>query len=95
MSLEELFDRRVPLALVAALCLQAGTVVWWAASRDSDLQFQHARINHIEDTQAQSTEAQAQILERLARIEERTATMVTLLDRMDKERRSLSKQRGD
>ena len=84
MSGDVVFDRRVPLALAAALLLQAGTAVWWAATKDSDDRFHQQRIERLEAAMTQAKEGQAEVLERLARIEERVNAESASLDRIEK-----------
>ncbi len=84
MAIEELFDRRIPLAVIAALLLQAATVVWWAATKDSDDRFQQQRIAAVEQAAAQMRDGQTAMIERLARIEERVNAEVFTLDRIEK-----------
>lgn len=85
MTIEDLFDRRVPLAIVAALCLQAGGIVWWASARDSEIHFQQRRIDHLEQAASETRASQTEMLERLARIEERVTAEAGLLERIDKQ----------
>jgi hypothetical protein len=85
MTIEDLFDRRVPLAIAVALCLQAGGVVWWAASRDSDIHFQQRRIDRLEQAATETRTSQTEMLERLARIEERQIAETDLLQRIEKQ----------
>lgn len=85
MTIDELFDRRVPLAIVAALLLQAGTAVWWAATKDSDDRSQQRRITGLEQEMSQTKEAQTQAVERLARIEERINAEMASLERIEKQ----------
>lgn len=35
------FDRRIPIALIATIAIQTGTIVWWAAGIN-------ARVEHLE-----------------------------------------------
>lgn len=84
MGIEDLLDRRVPLAVAVAIVLQAGTVIWWAATKDTDSRFQEQRVSHLEDSVAQTKQGQTQILERLARIEERVSADGRVLDRIEK-----------
>ena len=85
MTIEDLLDRRVPLAIVAALCLQAGGIVWWAATRDADQHFQQRRIDQLEQSASGTRASQTEILERLARIEERVTEDTDLLKRIDQQ----------
>jgi len=84
----DIFDRRLPLALVAAFLLQAGAAVWWAATKDSDDRFAQTRIDKLDESFADTREAESRILERLARIEERVDDEKAILDRMEKQKRS-------
>ncbi len=85
MNIEDLLDRRVPLAIVAALCLQAGGIVWWASARDADTHFQQRRIDHLEEAANGTRASQTEILERLARIEERVTDEANSLERIEKQ----------
>ena len=84
MTFEDVFDRRVPLAMVLALLVQAGTAVWWAATKDSDDRFLQVRVEHLENAQTQTHAEGSQVLERLARIEERENNNAVMLDRIEK-----------
>jgi hypothetical protein len=85
MTIDDLFDRRVPLAIMSALILQAGTAVWWAATKDSDDRFQQQHIQQLEQSVEQTRDSQNHIIERLARIEERLNAEVFMLDRIEKQ----------
>lgn len=82
---EDLADRRAPLAILAALCLQAGGLVWWVSARDADLRFLQSRIEHVEQFTADNRAVQNEALQRLARIEERLAGESAQLDRIEKQ----------
>jgi hypothetical protein len=84
MSIEELIDQHVPLAVVAALLLQAGTAVWWAATKDSDDRFEQQRVHSLEIEVEQTRDGQAQMIERLARIEERVNAELFMLEQLEK-----------
>lgn len=85
MTLDELLDRRVPLAMALALCVQAGGIVWWVSARDAELHFQQRRIDQLEQASGTAQSAQTEILERLARIEERIAAQSGALDHIEKQ----------
>lgn len=85
MTLDDLLNRRIPLAIVAALCVQAGGIVWWAATHDADAHFQQHRIDHLEQTANDASASQTEILERLARIEERVTDETETLKRIDQQ----------
>ncbi len=84
--------RHVPLALVFALLLQAATVVWWASARDRDNFFLGQRVTNLESGLARTADGQGQVLERLARIEERQNAQISMIDRIEKHLASLRKQ---
>lgn len=84
MSLDNLIDRRVPLALLFAVLLQVVTVVWWAATKESDSRFDNNRITILEKEIAVSKDGQMHVMERLARIEERVNDQLFLLQQIDK-----------
>ncbi len=52
-------DKKVPIAIIAAIFVQCGTVIWWAASVDK-------RIETLEGARAE----QASLIVRTARLEE-------------------------
>jgi hypothetical protein len=85
MTIDDLFDRRIPLAICAALLMQAGTAVWWASAKESDDRFQQQRIEHLEQTTSEMRDNETQILERLARIEERVNGEASVLDRIERQ----------
>lgn len=78
-------DRRIPIAIVLALLLQGATAVWWAATKDSDDRFNQQRISGVEQMVTQEKEQQAEVTERLARIEERVTAEASVLDRIEKQ----------
>lgn len=80
-----LHGRNLPLAFVAALLLQGASVVWWASAKERDVFFITQRVTNLEVTATRSSEGQAQILERLARIEERLNAQVAILNRIEKQ----------
>src|SRR3546814_15995778 len=60
-------DRRVPLALILALTVQTGGIVWWAATLQANGEALQSRVEKLE---AQASSG-LQIGERIARLEER------------------------
>ncbi len=85
MTTLDLFDRRIPLAICAALLMQGGTAVWWASAKESDDRFQQQRIEHLEQAASETRDIDTQMLERLARIEERVNGEATVLDRIERQ----------
>ena len=84
MDIEEFFNRRIPLALAAALLLQAGTVVWWAATHDAEARFEDERIAALELAVNRGNDNQTLMIDRLARIEERLNAEAQTLARIEK-----------
>lgn len=80
----EAFVKRLPLALALAVVVQLATVVWWVAARDRDSFFMAQRVSVLEAGAAHVTDNQAQIIERLARIEERSQALMQGMDRIEK-----------
>ncbi len=85
MDIENLIGRRIPLAIVAALLLQAGTAVWWAASHDAEARFEDERIAALEQSLDRASENDVRMVERLARIEERVNGEAEALARIEKQ----------
>lgn len=84
MTFDEIIDRRVPLAVAFALFLQLAAAIWWAATKDSDDHFQQQRITVLEQQAMQTKDSQAQVIERLARIEERVNDELFMLGQLEK-----------
>jgi hypothetical protein len=76
-------DRRVPLALVLALFLQATGAVWWASSKETQDHFRDRRLAGIERHNSVSTDRQVEILERLSRLEAQGEGMAAGLKRIE------------
>src|SRR3546814_5575656 len=60
-------DRRVPLALILALTVQTGGIVWWAATLQANGEALQTRVEKL----AAQASSGLQIGERIARLEER------------------------
>lgn len=76
-------DRRVPIALILTLILQAGTAVWWASAKQQQDDFRDHRVEGVEQGMGKLHEGQAQIAERLARIEERQSSLLDMTRRIE------------
>lgn len=75
-------DKRVPVALIIALVLQAGGFGWWAASLDTRMSVAERDIVKLEaQGDALVAAAQAQAVQ-LGRIEEGIAAMRVDINRM-------------
>ncbi|NTU76219.1 MAG: hypothetical protein HGA90_00130 [Alphaproteobacteria bacterium] len=84
-ELGKALGKHVPLALVASLLIQGATIVWWASAKERDNFFLTQRVANVESGLARTSEGQGQLIERLARIEERVNAQLILLDRIEKQ----------
>jgi predicted trehalose synthase len=87
LALEEGNGRRVPLALVLAILLQAATAIWWAAGKERDLFFLSERVRGLETSLADFSKSLNRISDRLARIEERQEAQLRFLEQIEKQSR--------
>lgn len=69
-------DKRVPIALIAALALQTGTFGFWLGSVQT-------RVNNLEQRSALNDE----VRERLVRVETLLEGLISRLDRRERESR--------
>jgi len=79
-----MLDRRIPLTIAALFLLQAGTAIWWAASKDTEDRMQAERVDDLAATMNEAADRQTQSLDRLARIEERLKAEDETLGRIEK-----------
>lgn len=77
--------RGIPLAILVTILVQGGTAVWWVSAKARDTEYLDQRVTTLESGMGHSADAQAQILQRLVRIEERTNAQSILLERIDKQ----------
>lgn len=77
--------RHLPAAVLLALIVQGGTVVWWASAKDREGAFLERRVAVLETRLSQSSDGEEKVLERLARIEERVNAQTGLLERIEKQ----------
>ena len=76
-------DKRVPIALIAALILQTGGLVWWAASLAGQVEGHERRIVHIEAGAAKTAQESQRLSETLARLDERMIAQTAILRRIE------------
>lgn len=72
-------DKRVPIALIAAIIVQTVTIVWWAASIDARVIGHDRRIERIETTIERARENDSALIQRVTRMEERLDAMLAIL----------------
>lgn len=76
-------DKKVPIALIVTLLLQAAGAVWWVSTKDAEDRHRDRRIAALEDGIAKSADAQIKVIDRLARIEERAEAQMQVLIRIE------------
>jgi hypothetical protein len=76
-------DKRVPLALILTLFLQASMAVWWASSKETQDKFRDIRLDGIEQRMTGTGERQTEMLERLARLEAQGSETLSALHRIE------------
>ena len=76
-------DRRIPLALITTLLIQFGGFIWWFSSVESRLTVKEQRLARVEQRLDDDQRTISTIVERLARIEERSNAQLELLRRID------------
>lgn len=62
-------EKRIPLAFVLTLGLQAGGAVWWAAEKEAHDRTMAARINELDQRYASTQHYTLEMVQRLARLE--------------------------
>jgi len=79
--------RRVPIALIATVLMQIAASVWWASAFSTEtrtrLDGQARRLDRLETADTRMTEMQQQIVERLARLEEKAGAQLDTLRRIE------------
>ena len=73
------FDRRVPIALIAAIVLQTVAIVWWAATTDSRVANTERRVERIEANNERAQVNDALMSQRVTRVEERLDAALAIL----------------
>ncbi len=62
-------DKRVPLALLAAMLLQGAAILWWAAHEDQKITDHELRLARIEASDHEQAAVFTDLRDRLARME--------------------------
>jgi len=66
-------DKRVPIALIIAMCIQFASMVWWAAQMNQ-------RVDHLEAANQNITDVQT----RLIRVEVQLTGLDVTMNRIDR-----------
>lgn len=77
--------RHVPLMVVVTLVLQVGSAIWWTAGRARDVVFLERRLGQVESAIERKRKDDEQVMDRLARIEERVDVQLAVLGRIEKQ----------
>lgn len=72
------------IGVIAALVIQAGGTVWWAATLNGKVSNLESRFDSIEKEQSAQDKTLSQINTTVARLDERTTSMVSTMDRLEK-----------
>ena len=73
-----------PIAILFTFLIQGSALVWWVSARVQETHFIDRRVNKLEDVVHISGKLETQLLQRLARIEERLSAQGILLEKIDK-----------
>jgi hypothetical protein len=76
-------DKKVPLALLIGLVLQAGAGVWFAAALQGQVNTHDRRIGSLEVSDTRIHEDARRISEALARLDERLQAQTAILRRVE------------
>lgn len=81
---------RLPLALLGTLLLQLAGALWWAAAQANAIGYHEVRLAAVESTLAADSRRQLaqdrQVVDRLARIEERLSAQLAVLNDLKQQR---------
>ncbi len=77
--------RGIPLAVLITVLVQVVGAVWWVSAKARDTDYLEQKVLTLETGFSTANETQNKIMERLARIEERTQAQTVLLERIDKQ----------
>lgn len=72
-------DKKVTLAIIVALLLNAGSSVWWAARLDQSVSNHAERLERLDSAVISLGSQQSGLVEKLARIEEGQRFQIDML----------------
>jgi hypothetical protein len=77
-------DKKVPIALIITLVLQAAAFIWWAASQSALINLHERRLDTAE-RRIDSGDGRSQVLsEKIVRIEANTESIVSSINRIER-----------
>ena len=86
-------DKRIPIALIVTMVLQAGSIVWWARGIQAEQEYlrenHERRLNTLE-----SSRERERVGERLATLEAEMRNVSVVLERIDGRTERLVNGRG-
>lgn len=75
---------RLPLAFLGTILLQLAGALWWASAQGNTIHYHEVRLSAVEsavDAQSQrQLQLDRQVLDRLARLEERLSAQLSILN---------------
>lgn len=72
------------IGVIAALLVQAAGTVWWAATLSGKVMQLESRFTDLEDEQREQDRSLASINSLMARMDERTASILLTMERVEK-----------
>ncbi len=75
-------DKRVPVALIVTLCIQAGLGIWWASALDAQQTALTDRVSVLEGRNDKIADQMRAIEGRLARVEANGEAQLKALERI-------------
>jgi hypothetical protein len=76
-------DRRIPLALMMTVLVQAASVIWWASTTQAQNLFRDRRLDVLEQSRLHDNDKLEHVLERLAHLESQNEAQLRILQRME------------
>lgn len=76
--------KEVPIALIVTLIVYLVTAVWFSAALTTRVTHTEMFLDKVESKAEMALRQQSELLERLARIEERTGAQLQIMQRMER-----------
>lgn len=76
-------DKRVPITLILAICMQTLSALWWAASMNYKVESYERRLENLETITKETGTQYTAIIERMARLEEKSQQQLEIARRLE------------
>lgn len=76
-------DKHVPIAVVGAILLQAGSTIWWASTVETRISSAVEKINNIETQIRMREQYEREVIGTLARMDERQKQQAEILNKIE------------